>query len=207
MKLERLQILHVLFALALMQIFSSCSTQERTGKQLITKRLYQKGYHLQVAKSTIKKNPKTIPIDGLITAELPISPAQATSVSQELANNDLETAGSPEVQSLPVVEYIPLSEIVKSIARKDLKKAYSQIIAEEDPPDEELPVMKLAVLGLILTLLVMPVGVVVCFVALSRFKKYPGKWSGRGFAVGGLIIALVCLILAIAFMFLFIASY
>ena len=56
---------------------------------------------------------------------------------------------------------------------------------------------QLATLGMILSFFLPPVGIIISAVALSKFKQ-SGETDGKGFAIAGLIIGIVIVVLGIA---------
>lgn len=43
--------------------------------------------------------------------------------------------------------------------------------------------------------------IVLAVLSMRRIKKEPDQWTGRGLAVGGLVVGIVCLVLFLAFAF------
>ena len=76
------------------------------------------------------------------------------------------------------------------VAKKEMKKLYVV--------NEGKEVNTNAILGLIFGYIFAPIGIIFCLIALSQINKNPEKYTGKGLAVAGLVIAIIEIIAIIA---------
>lgn len=193
----------------------SCNTSSSLSDSgLVQKRRYQKGYHLNLRSNSGSKSnkeefsqiEKEAPLVASIDGEMNIEDRGAPKI---LKNRPVEIDNhSGEISEISHTKVV--SPQIQSNESKRIKKYSKHKLHSSDPdyyaPATSRKVNTLALLSFIFAILSLfilgiPFGIaaVVCgIIGLSQIGKSPEVYKGKGFAIVGLIIGLIAVIIVLA---------
>lgn len=193
---------------------SSCKTSSSlTDSGLVQKRRYQKGYHLNLKSHSHdksdkqelaqkeKESPLVASIDGQLSIDQQLPPKELKTLPEP--KNEIETTESSTSKKLNRPK-------VHSGERLSVKK-HSEYKPRSDGPDyygktgKKLNILALlsfifAILSIFILGIPFGIAALVCgIIGLSQISKYPDVYKGKGFAIAGIIIGLIAIVIVVAY--------
>ena len=193
----------IAFLLSLMVVLGSCTgSKDVVSKGFIQKRKYQKGWHVDIPKRERAQPTARLAMERLhprtnTSFALPVALAEPQS-NPAASSAPLTASAASAVQfTQRMANRSPWSypgELVRTARQQAL--AATRPIAT--PDGEPTGTNTLAILGFIFAFLFSLVGLILSIIALGQIKRTGER--GHGLAVAGIIISVVSLLIAIAFL-------
>ncbi|NEN24179.1 DUF4190 domain-containing protein [Cryomorpha ignava] len=213
------------FALISLILFSCKSGETIADKGIIQKRKYQKGYHVNI-KSPFDSNNNSVHIEktseetftASLRASLPsksIEPVLAKPVAKEsklkAESIDVKRPKKTKADNTLANEYVKeaSASLDKSVLLKSEKNFYSNKNQIQNQPQDYYSARRLSTVSLLsfifgvlsLFILGIPFGiaaVVLGIIGIVQVEKNRDIYKGQGFAIAGLIIGLISVVILLA---------
>lgn len=207
--------------MAIAMLFGSCkSSHDINSGGIVQKRKYTKGYHVN-ARTNKSHKPKELHVANVFAID---STQGATSnvhadVDQPLNTTEVGSRqiakaakGAEKAKAIPLTGTKP--EQVQETARvitvntsSTVKASKNAVIPNQDltqntvriTPTSAILSFIFGIAGLFVAAIIMgPLAIIFGIVGLSRIDSNPGLYKGKGFAIAGLILGIICFIIILA---------
>ena len=210
---------NLLAVCGLLFVFGCSQQSEVVNGSWIQKRKYTQGFHLQKASRDHKK--RSLAENERAVQEKDTAKVNADRTANLSAQAEMESAHplreqrnvTPETSSASSEANTAPSEAKEAtdLNRKEIRRAVKAAENTESGAVQEyyatrrveglsLASFLVAIVGLLVaTIILAPTAAILGIIGLSKINKYPDMYSGRGFAIAGIIIGIVGLILILAY--------
>lgn len=212
----------IIGVLAIAMVFGSCrSNQDLNSGGIVQKRKYTKGYHIN-AKINKSQKAKGLKAASILAADSTQSNSQGIQAHTNQALSAVKDARSQDEVAVKTAELVHANasgkaktEQTQETARMvvDVKKPTSvkasknavmpsQDLSQAVPrttPTSAILSFLFGIVGLFVAAIVMgPLAIIFGIVGLSRIDSNPSAYKGKGFAIVGLILGIISLIVILA---------